>query len=125
MRRLTHLVVLAAFLLSSGGNWAVFQAVAWGNMIREYSEMVPLSQAVEMTFSGKYPCALCKLIAEKKTAEQQKTLALDKLAKTFLVPSEFHLAVPRVADVAYAVENAAVCPRGETPPTPPPRSSLA
>jgi hypothetical protein len=70
MRRLTHLLVLAAFIFSCGGQWAAFQAIAWANMIREYSEMVPLTQAVQMTFSGRYPCAICKAIAQERGAAE-------------------------------------------------------
>ena len=66
MRRLTHLVVLVAFIFSCGGQWVVLQGLAWANMVREYSEVVPLQQAVKMTLSGEYPCPLCKAIAEKK-----------------------------------------------------------
>jgi hypothetical protein len=89
MRRLTHVIVLVAFILSCGGQWAFFQCIAWANMIREYSEMVPLAQAVQMTFSGQYPCPICKAIAEKKSSEQQKSLALDKYEKKFVLPLTF------------------------------------
>ena len=75
MRRLTHLVVLLAFVFSCGGQWAAIQCVAWANMIRDYSQMVPLAQAMKMTFSGDYPCAICKALAEKKNSDQQKAFS--------------------------------------------------
>ena len=83
MRRLTHLLVLGAFVLSCGGNWAVLQCVAWVSMIHEYSEMVPLTEAVGMTLSGKYPCAICKAIAEKKQSDNVKALTFEKFEKQF------------------------------------------
>ncbi len=52
MRRLTFFTVLVAFVFSCGGQWPVLQGVAWANMVREYSEAVPFTQAVQMTFSG-------------------------------------------------------------------------
>ncbi len=55
MRRLTHFIVLAAFVFSLGGHWYLLQGLAWVNMVREYSQMVPLTQAVEMTLSGNRP----------------------------------------------------------------------
>ena len=84
MRRLTLVVVLVAFVFSCGGQWPVLQCIAWVNMIREYSEMVPLAEAVQMTLSGQYPCALCKAIAEKKQSGDTKTAALVKHEKKML-----------------------------------------
>src|SRR5258708_38424652 len=86
MRRLTLFVVLVAFTFSCGGQWPVLQGVAWANMIREYSEMVPLTQAVEMTFSGQYPCELCKMIAEKKQSENTKIATLFQHEKKQVSP---------------------------------------
>ena len=121
MRRFTCLMVLAAFLFSCGGNWAVLQGIAWANMIREYSAMVPLSQAVQMTFSGEYPCAICKAIAERKSAEQQKDFTLSKYDKQCPLPVVVALAKPAVADISYAELTVLFSSRTEIPPTPPPR----
>jgi hypothetical protein len=124
MRRLTHLIVLGAFVFSCGGQWAAFQVVAWANMIREYSEMVPVSQAVEMTFSGEYPCPICKAIAERKNAEQQKDLALGKYDKKYPPPVVAEEpAPPKAGEVAYLDFLFTFSSRVETPPTPPPRSA--
>jgi hypothetical protein len=125
MRRLTHLVVLVAFALSCGGQWAAFQCIAWGNMIREYSQMVPLTQAVEMTFSGHYPCAICKALAERKSAEQQKELSLAKYDKKYPLPAVVTLAKPVVAEVTYTEPAFVFSSRSESPPTPPPRTALS
>jgi hypothetical protein len=125
MRRLTHWIILVAFVFSCGGQWGAFQVIAWGNMIREYSEMVPLAQAVEMTFSGKYPCAICKAIAERKSSEQQKQIALLKAEKKFPLPVIVKLAPPMIADVAYLEPTFVFSSRAESPPTPPPRDVLS
>lgn len=122
MRRFTLLAVFVAFTFSCGGQWAVLQVVAWTNMIREYSEMAPLAQAVKMTFSGQYPCALCKTIADKKETENAKMLTLHK-QETQICP-----AVMSFADrMSAVVPNYFMSPddflqsRSEAPPTPPPR----
>jgi hypothetical protein len=125
MRRLTHWIILVAFVFSCGGQWAAFQVIAWGNMIREYSEVVPLTQAVQMTFSGQYPCAICKAIAERKSSEQQKELALAKYDKKYPVPVVITLAPPKVANLVYLDPVFAFSSRTETPPTPPPREALS
>jgi hypothetical protein len=122
MRRVTLLVVLVAFTFSCGGQWPVLQCVAWANMIREYSEMVPLTQAVQMTFSGQYPCAICKTIAEKKESENTKVAVLFQHEKK-IVSSGFSIA-PRATTVSpqsFVIRNSFFQTRSEAPPTPPPR----
>jgi hypothetical protein len=122
MRRCAILLVLVAFIFSSGGEWAVLQCVAWGNMIREYSAMVPLSQAVQMTFSGEYPCALCKVIAEKKQSENVKMVSFAKHEKLISTPAFSYR--PRMAILAppfYFERESFLLTRSDVPPTPPPR----
>jgi hypothetical protein len=127
VRRLAHLIVLAAFILSCGGQWYVLQCVAWANMIREYSEIVPVTQAVQMTFSGQYPCAICKAIAERKSSEQQKSLAFEKYEKKFTAPVSIELATvePNISSSPYLVYVGFLRSRTDTPPTPPPRLALS
>jgi hypothetical protein len=122
MRRLTLFVVLVAFTFSCGGQWPVLQCVAWANMVREYSGMVPLSQALQMTFSGQYPCPLCKAIAEKKQEENTK-LAITfkhekKLFSQNLVVEARSIAISRQT---FAVREPFFQTRSEAPPIPPPR----
>jgi hypothetical protein len=122
MRRCALLLVLVAFIFSSGGEWVVLQCIAWANMIREYSEMVPFPEAVKMTFSGEYPCALCKAIAEKKESENGKIASLVKHEK-LVSPPEFSYQ-PRRATLTpqFYLERASFLQtRSDVPPTPPPR----
>jgi hypothetical protein len=122
MRRITLLVVLVAFVFSCGGQWPVLQCVAWANMIREYSEMVPVTQAIGMTFSGQYPCAICKAIAEKKEADNAKVATLFQHEKKltspgFLVRAPFRTVMPQ----DFVARTQSLQTRAEAPPTPPPR----
>jgi hypothetical protein len=125
MRRLTHLVVLLAFVFSCGGQWAAVQCLAWGNMIREYSQVVPLTQAVKMTFSGEYPCEICKALAEKKSSDQQKALALEKYDKKCVAQSAIAIAPPAVAAYRYLAFVSVFPSRADIPPVPPPRPVLS
>jgi hypothetical protein len=122
MRRVTFLVVLVAFVFSCGGQWVVLQGIAWANMIREYSGMVPIAQAVQMTFSGQYPCALCKAIAEKKEQDNAKLAFLFKQEKQFLPPS-LEVPSPRItpSPLTFGVREVFFQTRSDVPPTPPPR----
>jgi hypothetical protein len=123
MRRLTHLVVLLAFVFSCGGQWAAIQCLAWANMVREYSQVVPLTEAVKMTFSGDYPCSICKALAEKRSTDQQKALALEKYDKKFVSLAALSVAPPSSAVRRYPVFLTVLFSRLDTPPVPPPRSA--
>lgn len=122
MRRCAVVLVLVAFIFSSGGEWSVLQCVAWANMIREYSQAAPLSDAVQMTFSGEHPCPLCKAIAAKKQRENSKTVALVKVDKP-VATLGFALRT-REATAAlgyYGLPDSFLRFRAEAPPVPPPR----
>jgi hypothetical protein len=123
MRRLTHLLVLVAFIFSCGGHWCVLQGVAWIGMIHQYSKIVPLGEAVSMTLSGRYPCALCKAIAEKKEAERLQLLTMEKHEKKFFSPLWEGLPSCAASPVQYPEFVMSWEMRSEAPPTPPPRLS--
>jgi hypothetical protein len=122
MRRITHLLVLAAFIFSCGGQWYALQCVAWATMIRDYAQVVPLSEAVSMTFSGNYPCEMCKAIAEKKAADDRaKLVSLEKYDKKFFPPNCLAIIGPAPSAISHADYLSSLQPRTESPPTPPPR----
>jgi hypothetical protein len=57
----------------TGGHWGILQSVAWTRMIIAYSRTAPIQTALEQTFDGKHPCAMCKAIQKaKQTAQQQE-----------------------------------------------------
>ncbi len=91
-------------------------------MIRDYSEMVPLGKAVQMTFSGQYPCALCRVIAGKKPSEDAKTAALFQHEKKLVAPAVV-TERPETSGSPQSFEIAEPFFRTWTvpPPTPPPR----
>ena len=122
MRRLTLFAVLFAFVCSCGGQWPILRCVAWVHMIREYSEVVPLSQAVEMTFSGEYPCEMCKAIAEKEQSDSAKVFTVEKHQKK-LSPQSFvlNLLSPRICRPGFGFYREFFQTRSDVPPTPPPR----
>jgi hypothetical protein len=121
MRRLTLLVVLVAFMFSCGGQWQVLQCVAWANMIREYSQMVPVTQAVAMTFSGEYPCEMCKLIAEKKESDNAKVALLFVHEKKIAAVEVIEISrVDVFSPQMFFNRDVFLQTRAEAPPVPPP-----
>ncbi|MCE0498670.1 MAG: hypothetical protein LV481_12060 [Methylacidiphilales bacterium] len=122
MRRLTLCVVIAAFAFSCGGQWYALQGVAWVSMLYDYSHMVSFPKAVEMTFSGEYPCPICKMIAEKKQTEKEKALEIGKDKQKFLT-AETAAARPVFPASApdYAALRHYLTTWSQAPPIPPPR----
>jgi len=125
MRRLTHIIVLAAFVFSCGGQWYILQCVAWVKMMHDYAQVVPFTEAVSMTFSGKYPCEICKAIAEKKQAENSKVFLLEKYKMAFLLLAALTLARRNAVPFQHPGRLSSLQTRAESPPTPPPRLVLA
>lgn len=54
------LVLLAVYLF----RWQLLQVVAWISMFARYGSEHGLVQGWRMTFSGDYPCAICRAVAE-------------------------------------------------------------
>lgn len=132
MQKITRHFRLAVVLLaclSVGLHWSALQVVGWVSMAVEFSRTRPVAAALEMTFDGKHPCELCKLVqdhgpqseGEKQSPPESKSeiklLAasiwenpLSWLSRSFLITSFSDEA--RLASLAR-----------ERPPVPPPRSS--
>lgn len=116
------LMCLAMFSVA-GGHWTVLQTVAWAQMLRDYSQDAPLVSAVEKTFSGKAPCALCKKVQEGRQKEEKTpaTVKLDKKAETFLCAVRTAVPVPSSCDFSYgSPRDAARAARAQAPPVPVP-----
>jgi hypothetical protein len=60
-RTLSTTALLLAWLCANGAAWNVVQVVAWAKMFSEYSQVMPVADALELTFDGSAPCELCTL----------------------------------------------------------------
>jgi hypothetical protein len=80
------LICLALFGLV-GGHWGVSQAIAWAQMLRDYSKNAPIAEAIAKTFSGRSPCSMCTKISEEQQSETRTAAVVkfDKKAEVFLV----------------------------------------
>jgi hypothetical protein len=102
-RLLGCLVMTVALFLSAGGHLAVLQGVAWATMIRDYSRSGSVTAAVEKTFDGKHPCALCKKIAAQRSHEEKApvTVKTEKKAEVFIALGSAIIPIPSVRSFAY------------------------
>lgn len=94
-------------------------------MLADNARLEPLSQAIEQTFDGKHPCALCKSIAKGRQSERKPDTQLEIKKLEFLRES----AVIVIASPEHFIlcEERAVLHSSltETPPVPPPRLFFA
>ncbi|MFO1512160.1 MAG: hypothetical protein U1F83_04475 [Verrucomicrobiota bacterium] len=121
--RLGNILMLVALLTAIGGHWALFQTVAWTNMLAENLRTESLGAALANTFDGEHPCSMCKVISQGKKSEKKTEFPLlakklefvcERGAFIFSAPREFRL----VADF-----QSACCQVSHRPPVPPPRGA--
>ena len=130
-RRIGILFVALALFAIAGGHWAVVQSVAWAEMLRDYTQRTgSVAVAIEQTFDGQHPCALCRQIQTAKAQEHQESPAVPgakedaplKAVSTdpFIRPAE-RLAAKLVFQRTDVIFRAGWT---EAPPTPPPRPAV-
>lgn len=121
------LVCLAMFSVA-GGHWAVLQGVAWSQMLWQYSKDTgSLVIGAKKTFSGDYPCDMCRKVVEGQKKEEQApaTFKADKKAEGFVVAATEILPLHAHARFSYPSTNHLVGPvRFDCPPGPVPRAVL-
>jgi hypothetical protein len=101
-RIMTMMMALALFV-AIGGPLAVLQGVAWATMIRDYSRTGSVTAAVEKTFDGKHPCAMCKKIAAQRSHDEKApaTVKAEKKAEALIASGIAIVPLPAVRSFAY------------------------
>jgi len=81
-------LALAALLVTSGSHWVVLQTVAWAGMFVRFAQEDTVTAALEKTFDGKHPCALCLKVREGRRSEPRQALTAraDRLPDLALQP---------------------------------------
>ena len=118
---LVHLAVVAALAVGSGAHWVALQTVAWATMLVDYSREASLIVAVEKTFDGEHPCALCLTVkdGEKQQQEQQAAQPVPDI-KGILAPV-LRVTSPAVVFTSHPWFEEAADRLVHSPPVPPPR----
>jgi len=109
--------------LSVGGHWAVLQSVAWIGMAVEFSQSMPMDQALAATFDGNHPCAMCQAVKQGRAKEREQS-ALNPVQdlKGLLHPPAVALTGPSLAPLAMLLDPRPHSPFFQ-PPHPPPRAA--
>ena len=106
-----------------GLHWAFLQTFAWTTMLVDNLASASLSAALQRTFDGKHPCALCRAIAEgKKSEKKADTLLRIKKFEGLSAPVAIALSPP-ASFPPIEVANVSLGTVSHAPPTPPPRAA--
>lgn len=123
-----HLLMLTAWLLATGSHWDVVQVIAWGKMFANNARVLPVLDAVQLTFSPADMCNLCHVVQDAKqdrpgdNAPAGKILTKEPLV--FLARTQVVIGAP-ISSPWIVIEVVPVANERTAPPTPPPRAVAA
>ena len=108
---------------SVGLHWSFLQSLAWTRMLVDNLATTSFSTALQRTFDGKHPCALCKAIAQGRKSEKKsdRLLSLKKfeaLGPALAMPLSPPASFPRISTL-----DALLAAIPQAPPKPPPRAA--
>ena len=125
--KLLQKLFLSLAMLSILMDSTVIQITAWVSMVpTRLVKTRSLEAAVESTFSGEYPCPLCKIAAETREQEQneeESTAEYKKSRQVFCKSRSVRLGRPPSVFFGYRLPGNLEAPsRRYLPETPPPES---
>ena len=122
LSRFAHLLLAVALLGATGTHWVMLQSVAWATMLADHARTEPLPIAIEKTFDGRHPCALCKQIARGRQTEGKKDQQNDLKKLEFFNQSIVFIIQAPSHFVTLEESSAAFPLLANSPPVPPPRN---
>lgn len=119
--------MLCAWLPATGIHWDVVQLLAWSRMFVNHARVLPLRDALELTFSPDGRCGVCVAVqsARQDDGATVAAFAAQRLNQEPLVfPSATPVVLTPPATALYSPDgdNAPVGHGRAAPPTPPPRA---
>jgi hypothetical protein len=126
-RTLSTTCLLLAWLCANGAVWNVVQVVAWTKMFHDYSQVMPATEALALTFDGSAPCDLCHISQDAQDTARQQLPADAALGgsveKILLIADCAPVAVLVAPDFAWpGLVHEAGLTRTDAVPVPPPRA---
>jgi hypothetical protein len=123
-QRTFALLLIIAVAMAGNLHLPLVQAVAWSRMYAQYRQQYSSAVALKITFSGEYPCALCKIV---QGAEKERNNLAGTLTSTYrvLLPlpqvGEVNMERPMAQIWSWPDSPALVPTGGMAPELPPPR----
>jgi hypothetical protein len=123
--RAGHLLLILALLGATGTHWMMLQSVAWATMLADNAQTNSFAEALEKTFDGRHPCALCKQIAKGRQSERKSDQHND-LKKLEFFSKKIVLVITPPRHFILRDDGEAFVPQvAHAPPTPPPEAGPA
>jgi hypothetical protein len=122
LRIIAALLALTAVITAAGSHWVLLQSVAWTGMFFRYASEGNTVEALEKTFDGRHPCALCHTVRAGRQEQDQPTYQFERAPELNIPPKRAQLPeapteppqAPSYLVQYYRYSRPA-------PPTPPPR----
>jgi len=119
-------LLVAALMVSIGGQWMVLQGVAWMGMAVSYSiEEGSVASGLSKTFDGEHPCPLCKVVkkasGEKGDSSAPGETGFGKTKVELYLNGQLALFPPVPVRMAQVVESEVCVARMIAPDVPPPK----
>ena len=122
-QRLPKLPIAVLLACSVGLHWSFLQSLAWTRMLVDNLATTSFSTALQRTFDGKHPCALCKAIAQGRKSEKKSDRLLSLKKFEALSPAlAMHLSPP-ASFPRISTLDALLAAIPQAPPKPPPRAA--
>jgi len=112
-----------ALARSVGLHWSFLQSLAWTTMLVDNLTTTSFSRAVQRTFDGKHPCALCKAIAKGRKSEKKPDTLLSLKKFEALSQAVAILVPPPASFPLIEAQETSFVDLAHAPPTPPPRAA--
>lgn len=124
--RLAQRGIVLLVCLSLGFHWALLQGIAWTGMLVAYASEGSVVEAVEKTFDGLHPCALCAKVKEGRDSDQKQPLPVEQSMKKMsaVLTTDIRLVAPPAKKMMFAVLRKKMVRWNEKPEPPPPRRGL-
>jgi hypothetical protein len=74
-------MLVIAMITAIGGHFMLLQSVAWTTMVISNVQHGNLGEALEKTFDGQHPCAICKSIRKARESEDKQQPSQISVAK--------------------------------------------
>jgi len=95
-RTVSILSLCLAWLCANGALWDAVQVFAWGKMVHDYAQMMPLEKAIAKTFDGSASCEICVVVDDAKAQQpaQQVERANEKVLLLCETPTPIVVSIP-------------------------------
>ncbi len=129
-RRLQASLACFAWFLATGSHWDLAQVVAWGRMFSKYSGEMPITAAVQKTFSGEM-CGMCEAVQKGRQQQDSDGARIPEATQPRKFVDLFSLGPPGKfifpALTKIGTIGSVASPAGRerpAPPSPPPRARV-